>query len=137
MRPALFALALAAAFSATGAASACSCANRTLAQLLDDTDVVFTGRVEAIEARDNGLRRARIAVSETLKGRARANRDVLYEQGDGANCGWWFEPNQEVTVFASRYQGALYTGYCAYPRSREGIGLTGEALALLRQRRAR
>ena len=121
--PAIF---LAILLGAPKPAAACSCWHPSVEEHLQSANVIFTGVVTAITEVEPGAgrigRSAIFDVETQWKGSPGKRAEVSYDQSDGANCGWEFEPGQRVTVFAAGTNGRLSTGMCQMiPYTRRGM----------------
>jgi uncharacterized protein YjbI with pentapeptide repeats len=100
-------------------ALACSCLHPEPHEYLASATLVFRGKVLSVDAVSaTGVvlpssMRARFQIDKLWKGTAREEVDVTYTASDGANCGWSFKVDEEVTVFAgSSAPGAYGTSMC-------------------------
>lgn len=95
-----------------GLAFGCSCAGERLpCRAALSTEVIFTGRVVAADARPTETRYT-FQVTRSLKTTAAATIDVT-AGNDGASCGVRFEAGQEYLVFAYHSGGTLVTNLCS------------------------
>ena len=90
---------------------ACSCAGRSVAQARDDSDMVFSGRADAVrllKPRPGAPQIATFAVGEVWKGQRLPTVDV-YSTG-ASGCGFEFTEDEEYLVYARRSGSATARG---------------------------
>lgn len=118
-----------------GDVPACSCAERLPCQAYGAASSVFVGTV--IDSRmittkqgnyERSMRAVRLSVDSPFRGVKGSEVEVMTGVG-GGDCGFGFVATEQYLVYASEYEGKLYTSICSRSRS---ISRAAEDLTYIR-----